>query len=67
MTVSTSDLLTDIDLAIDLIAKITANIAAAKDVLATDQLAVAKARLATIQQQGAVLDAAFDSALADVH
>jgi hypothetical protein len=62
MTVTVSDILTDIDLVLDLIDKITANVAAAKDVLATDTLADAKAKLATIQQQGAALDAAFDAA-----
>ncbi|HEX7657433.1 MAG TPA: hypothetical protein VF404_10600 [Sphingomonas sp.] len=64
MGVSASDILTDIDLAIDLIGKLIANIASAKAVLATDQLSEAKARLATIQQQGAALDSAFDAALA---
>lgn len=64
MGVSASDILTDIDLAIDLIGKLVDNIAAAKAVLSTDQLIEARARLATIQQQGASLDAAFDAALA---
>lgn len=64
MGASASDILTDIDLAIDLIAKLVDNIAAARAVLSTDQLAAAKARLAAIQQQGAMLDAAFDAALA---
>ena len=64
MGVSASDILTDIDLAIDLIGKLVDNIATAKAVLSTDQLAEARTRLAAIQQQGATLDAAFDSALA---
>jgi hypothetical protein len=64
MTVTVSDILTDIDLVLDLIGKITANVAAAKDVLGADQLADAKAKLATIQQQGAALDAAFDAVAA---
>ncbi len=64
MGVSASDILTDVDLAIDLIGKLVANIADAKAVLAIDQLSEAKARLAAIQQQGAVLDKAFDAALA---
>jgi len=59
-----SEILKDIDLVLDLIGKITANVTAAKDVLATDQLVDAKAKLATIQQQGAALDAAFDAAAA---
>lgn len=63
MGISPTDILTDINLAVDLFAKITANIAAAKDVLSTDQLAEARARLAAIQQQGAAADAAFDAAL----
>ena len=42
MGVSASDILTDIDLAIDLIGKLIANIASAKAVLATDQLSEAK-------------------------
>ena len=64
MGVSASDILTDIDLAIDLIGKLVGNIAEAKAVLGSDQLAEAKARLAAIQAQGATLDAAFDRALA---
>lgn len=64
MGVSASDILTDIDLAIDLIGKLVANVAEAKAVLGSDQLAEAKARLAAIQAQGAALDAAFDKALA---
>ena len=64
MGVSASDILTDIDLAIDLIGKLVGNIAEAKAVLGSDQLAEAKARLAAIQAQGATLDAAFDKALA---
>jgi len=64
MGVSASDILTDIDLAIDLIGKLVANVAEAKPVLGSDQLAAAKARLAAIQAQGAALDAAFDKALA---
>jgi hypothetical protein len=65
MGISASDVLTDIDLAIDLIGKLVANIAEAKAVLHTDRLAEAKARLAAIQAQGAALDAAFDRALAE--
>lgn len=65
MGVSASDILTDIDLAIDLIGKLVGNIAEAKAVLGSDQLADAKARLATIQAQGQALDAAFDQALAN--
>ncbi|TPG40416.1 hypothetical protein EAH79_10845 [Sphingomonas koreensis] len=65
MGVSASDILTDVDLAIDLIGKLVANIADAKAVLSTDQLSEAKARLTAIQQQGAVLDKAFDAALAN--
>jgi hypothetical protein len=61
---SASDILTDIDLAIDLIGKLVGNIAEAKAVLGSDRLAEAKARLAAIQAQGAALDAAFDKALA---
>jgi hypothetical protein len=64
MGVSASDILTDIDLTIDLIAKLVDNIAAAKAVLSTDQLTEARARLAAIQQQGETLDAVFDAALA---
>jgi hypothetical protein len=64
MGVSASDILTDIDLAIDLIGKLVGNIAEAKAVLGSDRLAEAKARLAAIQAQGAALDAAFDKALA---
>ena len=64
MGVSASDILTDIDLAIDLIGKLVTNIAEAKAVLGSDQLAAAKERLATIQAQGAALDAAFDEAMA---
>lgn len=64
MGVSASDILTDIDLAIDLIGKLVANIAEAKAVLGSHQLADAKTRLAAIQTQGAALDAAFDRALA---
>lgn len=64
MGVSASDILTDIDLALDLIARLVGNIAEAKAVLASDQLADARARLAAIQAQGAALDAAFDRALA---
>ena len=64
MGASATDILTDIDLAIDLIAKIIANITEAKALLSTDQLSDAKARLATIQQQGNALDIAFDAALA---
>jgi hypothetical protein len=64
MGVSASDILTDIDLAIDLIGKLVGNIAEAKAVLGSDRLAEAKARLAVIQAQGATLDAAFDKALA---
>lgn len=63
MGVSASDVLTDIDLVIDLIGKLVNNIAEAKAVLRSDQLAEAKARLATVQAQGATLDAAFDAAL----
>lgn len=64
MGISASDILTDIDLAIDLIGKLVANVAEAKAVLGTDRLADAKARLTAIQAQGAALDAAFDKALA---
>jgi phage terminase Nu1 subunit (DNA packaging protein) len=64
MTTSATDILTDIDLVIDLIGKLVANIAAAKAVLGSDQLGEAKARLATVQAQGAALDSAFDRALA---
>ena len=64
MGVSASDILTDIDLVIDLIGKLVGNIAEAKAVLGSDRLAEAKARLAAIQAQGAALDAAFDKALA---
>lgn len=66
MGVSASDILTDIDLAIDLIGKLIGNIAEAKAVLGSHQLADAKARLAAIQAQGATLDAAFDRALANL-
>jgi hypothetical protein len=66
MGVSASDILTDIDLAIDLIGKLVGNIAEAKAVLGSDRLAEAKARLTAIQAQGAALDAAFDKALARV-
>ena len=65
MGVSASDILTDIDLAIDLIGKLVGNIAEAKAVLGCDRLADAQARLKAIQAQGAALDAAFDRALAD--
>ncbi|TPG16686.1 hypothetical protein EAH87_13615 [Sphingomonas koreensis] len=65
MGVSASEILTDVDLAIDLIGKLVTNIADAKAVLSTDQLSEAKARLTAIQQQGAVLDKAFDAALAN--
>lgn len=61
---SVTDILTDIDLAIDLIGKLVGNVAEAKAVLGSDRLAEAKARLAAIQAQGAALDAAFDKALA---
>jgi hypothetical protein len=66
MGVSASDILTDIDLAIDLIGKLVGNIAEAKAVLGSHQLSDAKARLAAIQAQGAALDAAFDRALANL-
>lgn len=62
---SVTDILTDIDLAIDLIGKLVGNVAEAKAVLGSDRLAEAKARLAAIQAQGAALDAAFDRALAE--
>jgi len=62
---SVTDILTDIDLAIDLIGKLVGNVAEAKAVLGSDRLAEAKSRLAAIQAQGAVLDAAFDRALAE--
>jgi hypothetical protein len=65
MGVSASDILTDIDLAIDLIGKLVGTIAEAKAVLGSDRLAEAKARLAAIQAQGAALDAAFDKTLAE--
>jgi hypothetical protein len=64
MGASASDILTDIDLVIDLIGKLVGNIAEAKAVLGDDHLAAAKTRLATIQAQGVALDAAFDRALA---
>lgn len=64
-------ILTDAQLIADLYAKISHNVAAAKDVLATDpnadmaqQLADAQAKLKSIQAQAAVADADFDAALA---
>jgi hypothetical protein len=62
---SVTDILTDIDLAIDLIGKLVGNVAEAKAVLGSDRLTEAKARLAEIRAQGAALDAAFDRALAE--
>ena len=66
-----TEILNDVNLVVDLISKITANIAAAKEVLATNpdetvaqQIADAKAKLATIQAQAVDLDAEFDAALA---
>ncbi len=60
----------DVNLAVDLFAKITGNIAAAKEVLASNpdasvvqQIADARAKLATIQQSAAAADADFDAAL----
>ena len=64
MTISVNDILKDIDLVLDLIGKITTNVAAAKDVLATDHIDAAKTKLATIQAQSAALDASFDAVLA---
>lgn len=64
MGISAETILNDIALTTQLVARIKANIAAAKDVLSTDQLADAKAKLAEIQQQAAALDAEFDAALA---
>ncbi len=55
--------LNDVNLAVELFAKITGNLAAAKDVLTPGQLAEAKVKLAAIQAQGAVLDAEFDAVL----
>ena len=46
MTISVNDILKDIDLVLDLIGKITTNVAAAKDVLATDHIDAAKTKLA---------------------
>jgi len=63
MGVSAVEILTDIGLVSDLIAKITTNIAAAKGVLSASELADAKAKLAAIQAQGNALDAEFDAAL----
>lgn len=54
----------DVNIAVELFERISGNIASAKDVLSTSQLSEAKAKLATIQQQGAALDLAFDEALA---
>ena len=65
MTITVSEILKDIDLVLDLIGKITTNVAAARDVLATDHIDEAKTKLAAIQQQGAALDASFDAALAE--
>lgn len=64
-------ILSDAQLIADLYAKISNNVAAAKDVLATDpnadmaqQLAAAQAKLKAIQATAAMADADFDAALA---
>ena len=70
-TTIVAQILNDVNLVVDLFAKISGNVAAAKDVLATDpnadaaqQLADAQAKLKAIQAQAAEADADFDAALA---
>lgn len=68
-----AEILQDVNLIVDLYAKVSANIAAAKELVSTNtdasvaqQIADAKAKLATIQVQAAQADADFDAALAAV-
>ena len=67
MKINVDDVLNDINLAADLIAKIAANWNEAETVMSADQLATAKAQLAKIQAQGNELDAEFDAAVAEAN
>lgn len=59
-----AEIISDLALAADAIAKVKANIAAGTGIINATDLADAKAKLAAIQVQATEADAAFDAAVA---
>lgn len=58
-----ASIMTDLNLALDLFAKITGNLAVAKDVLSASDLEAARAKYAEVKALADQADAAFDAAL----